>query len=90
MKQYVVREGVAPVPGIGPGPLPEGEYERREARYLAQYAPGSPSPRDTGVYVAVEAVEGAESADERAPAAARKPKTQQGGRRRAAAPESEG
>lgn len=56
MTQYVLAEGVAPLPGIGPGPLSEEEYLAREAAYLAAFeAPeGEPqrTPRDNGIYVA--------------------------------------
>lgn len=48
---WVVRAGLRPLAGIGPGPLSEAEYLAQEADYMAGFPAGSPTPRDRGVYV---------------------------------------
>jgi hypothetical protein len=52
---YVLRDGLAALPGIGPGPLAEAEYEAREAAYMQQFEASAPTPRQRGIYIAVNA-----------------------------------
>lgn len=53
MKQYVLRAGLEPIPGIGPGPLSEADYLAREVAYMAAFEGDAEArtPRETGVYV---------------------------------------
>ena len=63
MTTYIVRPGLEPLPGIGAGPLDEAEYLAREAAYMAAFADDASSrtPRETGVYLTVEAMGEAET-----------------------------
>lgn len=65
--EWRVRDGVMPIPQIGPGPFTDEEYEALEAAYMAPWLADDPEarrPRDSwlnedgnevgGVYVRVE------------------------------------